>query len=232
MLYLAKPLSIRSSFNSLNVALFLTLAATASSFATTIAQWNFDGSVQTAASVDANVTATTFAPSTGANSFVTGNPNTGQAITATGWNVADGVKYWGFTVTANGGLVLDLSSLAFDDQRSGTGPTSWTVTINGITALSSQATHNGAFGGDSVSLTGVSFQNLSAADVRIFGFGASGSGGTWRLDNVTLGGTVDRASTAPAVPDSLPPIFDAIALAGVLLLYVGKARLAPVRVRA
>jgi len=232
MLYLTRPLSIRSSFNSLNVALFLTLIATASSFATTIAQWNFDGSVQTAASVDANVTATTFAPSAGVNTFVTGNPNTGQAITATGWNVVDGTKYWGFTITASGGFVLDLSSLTFDDQRSATGPTSWTVTVNGITALSSQATHNGVFGGDSVSLSGASFQNLSAADVRIFGFGASGSGGTWRLDNVILGGSVDRASTAPAAPDSLPTIFDALALAGVILLSFGKARLAAVRVRA
>ena len=183
-----------------------------------IAQWTFETHVQTAASADANATASSFTLSSGTVSFVTGNaPTAPTAISGTGWNVSDGVKWWDFTVTANAGYLLDLTSLTFDDQKSSTGPADWSVTINGVVAASNQATH-GAFSTSPMNTNGLSaiaFQDLTSADVRIFGFGASGSSGTWRLDNVTLNGNVTQI---PSVPDSLPSNFAAAALIGTLVL--------------
>jgi len=231
MLHLPTLRFIKSNFVRLNVALFFAAIAT-SSFAASATQYNFDGSVATASSVDANATASSFTLNTGAATFVSGNPATGQAITgSSGWNGADGVKFWEFTVTANSGFALNLSSLTFDDQRSGTGPVTWTLVINGTTVVSSQATHTSILAGNnSVSLSGLTFQNLGSVDVKISGFGATGGSGTWRVDNVTLNGTVDRA--VASVPDSLPFAFDATVMGGVMLLYLGgRVRLAPVRVR-
>ena len=230
MLHLPTLRFVKSNFIRFNVALFFAAIATAS-FAASVTQYNFDGSVVTASSVDANATASTFTQSAGANSFFSGNPSTGQAISGTGWNGADGAKFWEFTVTANGGFALNLSSLTFDDQKSTTGPTSWTVVVNGTTVLSSQATHTSiTSGNNSVSLSGLTFQNLGSVDVKISGFSATSSAGTWRVDNVTLNGTVDRA--VASAPDSLPFAFEAMVMGGVMLLYLGgRVRLAPVRVR-
>jgi hypothetical protein len=232
MLHLPALRALKSNFIRLNVALFSAVVVTSSAYAVSVAQYNFDGSVATASSVDANATASTFTLNTGAATFVAGNPSTGQAITgSSGWNGADGAKFWEFTVTANSGFSLNLSSLTFDDQKSGTGPTSWTLVINGTTIISSQATHAAiASGNNSVSLTGL-FVNSSSVDVKISAFGATSASGTWRVDNVTLNGTVNRGTVS--APDSLPFSFDAMALGGVLLLALNgrMVRLAPVCIR-
>jgi hypothetical protein len=171
---------------------------------TTIAQWNFDASPQTAASFDPNAPATSFTLSSGGTiNFYQGNPSTGKAISGTGWNAASptasGAQWWEFTVTANAGYVLDLTSLTFDDQKSSTGPANWSVTINGVDATppGPPSTHStfSTTPMDTVSLT--AFQNLPSADVKIIGYGATSSLGTWRLDNVTLNGLVSP------VPDSI-----------------------------
>ena len=231
MLHLATFRSLKSNFIRLNVALFSAAVVTSSAYAVSIAQYNFDASTGTASSVDANATASTFAPNTGSTTFSAGNPSSGKAISSSGWTGADGAKFWEFTVTANSGFSLNLSSLTFDDQKSSTGPTSWTLVINGTTIISSQGTHTAiASGNNSVNLTGL-FVNSSSVDIKISGFGGSNSDGTWRVDNVTLNGTVNRGTVS--APDSLPFAFDAMALGGVLLLALsgGMVRLAPVRIR-
>jgi hypothetical protein len=230
MLHLTPFQSLKSHFIHLSVALIL--ATTTFSYAASITQYNFDGSVATASSTAANVTASSFTLNTGSATFVGGNPSTGQAITgSSGWNGTDGAKFWEFTVTASSGFALNLSSLTFDDQKSTTGPGSWTLVINGVTVVSSQTTHTSILSGNnSVNLSGIAFQNLGSVDVKISGFGASSASGTWRVDNVTLNGTVSPA--VASVPDSLPFVFEAMALGGVMLLYVsGRLRVVPVRVR-
>jgi hypothetical protein len=221
--------TLRSNLKACTAALLLAGLTTASSFGSVVL-YAFDGGAATPTTVDPNATATSFSLNPASTvSFFQGNPTTGSAISGTGWNVTDGSKYWEFTVTANAGFNIDLSSLTFDDQKSSTGPTGWTVTVNGTTVASGQTTHS-PFGGNTISLTGIPFQDLAAADVKIYGFGASGSGGTWRVDNVTLNGSVDRG--AAAVPDSLPFAYAAMALIGIMLLgRANKDRLAIVRVR-
>lgn len=212
--------------------LFFTLA-TLPACAVSIANWTFETSVQTPALVDPNATASSFTLSSGSISYVSGNaPSATTAISGTGWNVADGVKWWEFTVTANPGYAVNLDSLTFDDRASSTGPTSWSVTVNGISAVSGQSTHQ-AFSSspmNTVSLSGLVFQGLNSANVKIFGFGASGSTGTWRIDNVTLSGTLIPSQ---AVPETLTPAFTAIALVGFVIIAsrLWSANMQPVRVK-
>lgn len=197
-------------------AILLCLAATAAPIcAVPIAQWTFETNVQTPASTNPKASASSFTLSSGSVTYFSGNaPTATTGISGTGWNVSDGVKSWDFTVTANAGYLLDLSSLTFDDRASGTGATDWSVAINGVPVVSNQSTHS-AFSTDPMNTVGWSataFQNLTSANIEIFGYGAFGSTGTWRLDNVTLNGTVS------AVPDLLPSCLAAVMTLGPLVL--------------
>jgi hypothetical protein len=187
--------------------------------ASPIAQWTFETSVQTPASAGPNITASSFTMSSGTASFVGGNaPTASTAISGIGWDVSDGGKWWDFTVTANAGYLLDLTSLTFDDRASGTGAAHWSVTINGVVAASGQSTHT-AFSTDpmnAVDLNTLAFQDMTSADVRIFGYGATGPGGTWRLDNVNLNGAVAQISSVPDSSPSLAGLGCAVGLLAVL----------------
>jgi hypothetical protein len=195
----------------IKMAISILVTAAIPAFGDTIANWTFDSDSPTATSVDPNATASSFTLSSGSVTYYKGNPSTGQAIGGKGWNVSDGNMWWEFTVTADAGDVLNFKSLTFDDRASGTGPTDWSVTINGDPAGSSQSTH-GSFSTDTADLSAAEFQGLTSAEVKIFGFGATSSKGTWRLDNVSL-----NRKTRP-VPVSLPVGFGAGALLTVLAL--------------
>lgn len=181
----------------------LYLAALASLFAlgaeSQIATYTFDGEVQTPDTLDPMVTASSFSLSPSASlTFPAGNdPTPADGISAKGWNVAEGAKWWEFTITPAPGHLLNLVSMTFDDQRSSTGPLDWSLSINGITAATGLATHDtfAANPMNTVDLSGAEFQGVESATVQLFGFSASSSSGTWRLDNVTLTGA------AVAVPE-------------------------------
>jgi hypothetical protein len=177
--------------------------------------YTFDTDVQTPASVDPLVSASDFNLSSGTVSFVQGNPTSGSAVSGINWNVADGAKWWEFTLTPNAGYELNLSVLQFDDRASPTGPTNWSVSVNGNVVISEQTSHLNFTSSpmNTVDLTDPMFQGLSSAYVQIFGYDASGPVGTWRLDNVTLGGSVI------AVPE---PHVSAVAAVACLFVLVGR----------
>ncbi len=134
--------------------------------------------------------------SAGGGPNVTGCVSTSQAPTATGWNTA--TTFAGATVandcyqftvaTADGPLTL-----YFDDDASGTGPVSWGVEARPdsgalfTTVVVDQATHQ-TFGPSPMNtvMLPASLANQAAAEIRICGYGASGSGGTWRVDNLRI----------------------------------------------
>ncbi len=195
------PWLLTLEMKTLLITLLAIAAIHASALAVPLSQWTFDASTQSPALVDPKVTTSDFTVSAGAHSFVAGNPSSGSAINASGWAIADGVKWWQFTVTAQTGHLLDLTALTFDQRASATGPTAWSLMINGIAAAIAQAT-SGAFSASpmhQIDLTAATFQGLGSAEVRIFGYGAGSSAGTWRLDNVSLNGAV--VSAAQPVPD-------------------------------
>ncbi|HKI70602.1 MAG TPA: hypothetical protein VKA67_13520, partial [Verrucomicrobiae bacterium] len=117
--------------------------------------------------------------------------------TASSPNDSD-AKWWEFTITANSGYALDLASLTFDDRASGTGAADWSVAINGVMVVSDESTHDSFSASPMNTVTLNSYQDLTSANIKIFGYGATGGSGTWRLDNVTLNGmTVPVPASSP-----------------------------------
>lgn len=147
---------------------------------------------------DPNVDATDFSPLSGAH-FTPCSPSSGNGIEADSWTGADGVRWCQFTVSAAANHVLNLSSLQFDDHASATGPIGWSVTINGTPVSVGQPTHFNFSPSpmNTVDLSGNSFQGLSSALIKIFGFDAPVTDGTWCLDNVALNGSVAAAVPEP-----------------------------------
>ena len=97
------------------------------------------------------------------------------------------------------GAALRLDELRFEQQASGTGPTTWTARINGV-VVGSAATAG--------TLTGIVIPLALTAtlfEISLEGSGASSGQGTWRIDNVMLSG----ASPVP-VPATLPLLASAL----------------------
>jgi hypothetical protein len=114
------------------------------------------------------------------------------SINASGWpsgTSADAADYFTVTVTPAAGCSVTLTSVGLDVKASSTGPTKGDV----ATSADAFATHTTSFAGTAtptVTLTGVS--STGAIEVRVYGYGASGTTGTFRIENtVTLDGSID-----------------------------------------
>jgi len=125
------------------------------------------------------------APGTAAGAF----SSTGFTTVAT----LDVNDYYTFTVTPSASMTL--TALELDERRSGTGIRQWSVR----SSLDGFATDLGTFSVPDDSATridqrvvlGAAFQNVTVpVEFRIYGFAAEAAGGTWRIDNVQLAGTV------------------------------------------
>jgi PKD repeat protein/endonuclease/exonuclease/phosphatase family metal-dependent hydrolase len=167
----------------------------------TLAYWSFDGSTPVANIVATNlsVSSVSVTNATGALTYFNGNP--GQAIAASGFTATAGppttsYSCFTFSITVSNGAQASLSSLSFDDQRSGTGPTNFTVQISqaadfssGIYTSAQQTSHTAiASGANSFPLT---LSNLTGTIYfRLYAYKAGASGGTWRIDNLNVQGSV------------------------------------------
>ena len=173
----------------------------------TLAFWNFDGSTPQPSLVMTNIAASPVATSnTGSIQYFGGNPSTGQAIATSGFSTSAGppatnTSCFTFSVIVTNGSVASLSSLSFDDQRSGTGPTAFTVQIShtanfssGIYTSAAQTAHTAiASGANSFPLT---LSNLTGTIYfRLYGYSAGSSGGTWRIDNLKVQGSVTSGAS-------------------------------------
>jgi hypothetical protein len=112
------------------------------------------------------------------------------SINSTGWpttTTADSTRYYTFTVTPDPGCTLSLSSLGVATQASSTGPTRGDV----ATSVDSFADHTEAPAGTGTITVSLTASAAAGIEVRIYGFRASGSIGTYRLDNtLTLYGAI------------------------------------------
>ncbi len=112
--------------------------------------------------------------------------------------------YYAFSLTPDAGSSLTLTQLVLDERRSGTGIRNWSVR----SSLDSYGADIATFAvpdndltrtGQAINLSAL-FANLtSVLDFRIYGYGAEGSAGTWRIDNVKVEGSTQLL---PAVPDT------------------------------
>jgi hypothetical protein len=120
---------------------------------------------------------------------------------ASGWNVPsfDSTKYFEFTLTPNSGFQINFENFVYTGQASGTGPT----TALFRSSIDNFSTNIGSptIAGATISIATMQFQNISSAiTFRIYGFGASGAGGTFSINDFTFSGTVTPLCTPPANP--------------------------------
>lgn len=103
------------------------------------------------------------------------------------------------TFTVDAGSTLDITAFNFWRQRSTSGPANWAMTINGTSVGSGTTPTSGSFIG-STSVSG--FTGLTGTVTIVLSL-TGGSGGTFRLDDFTLTGTVNTgACTTPGDPTS------------------------------
>ena len=102
--------------------------------------------------------------------------------------MADKTLYYTFSVTPAAGCTLSLASLAIQTAASGTGPANFDVgtSVDNYTALST------AYAGTSTDTVTLSASAAGAITVHVFGYGATGSGGTMRIEGtMTLSGSIE-----------------------------------------
>jgi hypothetical protein len=174
----------------------------------TLAYWSFDGSSSAATTVGAGISAVPFTVSNvgGSLTYYAGNPGTGQAIASSGFTTSAGpptasYSYFAFAITPANGLQVSLSSISFDDRASGTGPKSFNVQVSQQSDFSTliydsgiKSTH-AAF--TSTPMNSLALTNAGLTGTiyfRIYAYAASGSAGTWRLDNFNIQGTMAGAA--------------------------------------
>ena len=113
------------------------------------------------------------------------------SINSSGWGTgasADVTKYYSFTVTPAAGCSVTLDTLALDVKASATGPTQGDV----ATSADSFVTHATAFAGTSTSNATLTASGSSKIEIRVYGYAAGSSGGTFRIQNtLTLSGTIN-----------------------------------------
>jgi hypothetical protein len=170
-------------------------------FSGTLASWNFDASTPVANTVATNVVASsvTVVNETGSLTYFSGNPSSGKAIASSGFTQLAGppttsYSYFAFSLMIANGSTLGLTNLSFDDQASGSGVHTFDVQISQSPTFSSVIYDSGAkiahssFGNNPLALTNASL--TGTVYFRIYGYGATGSGGTWRIDNLNVQGGV------------------------------------------
>jgi hypothetical protein len=168
--------------------------------AQTLTQWRFDGLIS-ASVLPSNGAASSAVWSTGTTTFPSGKTgNSGDnALSTTGFNttILNVAKYLEFTITPNTNYAMVLNSVSFYDQKSGTGPTNWVLrsSLDGYVAdlnSPSPSTTNTPYNVlPNVVELGISFQNINTAvTFRLYAYGATSAAGTWRIDDLTIEGSL------------------------------------------
>jgi hypothetical protein len=150
-------------------------------------------------SVAANLSASVFtgssgSPGTGSTTPLYTAGSGGSYFGASGWTGSSpGGNYFEFTLTPASGYALQVTALSFGFRATSTGPTAFALRSSadsyGSNLASGTLTNDAqwyASGTHSIALSGLS----SATTFRLYGSGASAAGGTWRVDDVTLAGTL------------------------------------------
>jgi hypothetical protein len=193
----------------------MALSATAS-VAAPLGKYTFEGdSTLAPSSVNSAIELSAFAHSSGAGTFVQGNLGSLNSYSASGWNsnsLSSLQSFFQFQVTPKAANAVTLAQIMFDQRRSGSGPKNWVLRSSldafGTNLINSATPLADAWNKDPVTVTLPSqFENLTkGVTFRLYGYDAAGSTGTWRLDNVSIEGTVSPAASAVPTPAAIPAI--------------------------
>ena len=129
--------------------------------------------------------------------------NANDRYNANSWNAGsmDMNKYFEFTLTPNSGYEIDFTSFVYTGQASGTGPSSFAFrsSIDGFASNIGSPSATGT----TINLSGAAYQNSTTPiTFRLYGWGASGSGGTFSVNDFTFNGTVNTTVTVPCAAPS------------------------------
>ena len=166
-----------------------------------LSQYNFTGSVRTSSDADLNSTATDFIDGPGLTGTIDGgrgnplpslSPNLGTTASTQALALS-GNDYFTFTITPAGGFQLNLTSITFDSAVFGNITATFFLRSsadNFATDLGSTTTSSSTFANTNISLTGVSFQNVtSSLTFRLYVFDNQDTGNRGGLlDNILLNG--------------------------------------------
>ncbi len=131
------------------------------------------------------------------NGFAEGAPaNPSRARWANNWagvSVNVNADYFVFTLTANLSTDVQITAITWQEQRSSTGPTERQVrtSVNGFTTPISVPTNTGTGWNNVVLNTGLPLFGGSI-QIRIYGYSASNTGGTLRIDNLRIYANIDN----------------------------------------
>lgn len=114
----------------------------------------------------------------------------------TGWSTSSSLNtsdYFEFTLTPDAGYVIDFVSFEYTGQKSGTGPTSYAFRSS-LDSYTANIGSPNTTGSSAISLSASTYQNISSAiTFRYYAWNASGSGGTYSINDFTFNGTVCAA---------------------------------------
>jgi hypothetical protein len=96
--------------------------------------------------------------------------------------LAPWVPSYTFALTPGAGCSLDLKSVDLDVKASGKRPTTGDL----ATSADSFTEHSASFAGTSKGTATVSATGSGALEIRVYGHGASGTGGTLRIQNTMI----------------------------------------------
>jgi len=154
---------------------------TTCAFSGTLATYDFTGEPGNQTSTKATSAATTVT----AGAFSRSTSLTASAgvdsINSSNWTTSsklDTTRYYTFTLTPQSSCTLDITKLSFSTKTSSTGPASASVATSDDNFASTASFTPNTTATPSVSVNAAT----GAVEVRIYGFGAGGTGGTMRVD--------------------------------------------------
>jgi len=192
-------------------SLFLILFVSTLSAGGQIVQFSFNGSAGNEASLSPDAQ-----PVNGSVSDITRgsglNPSSSAGeFSSNNWSKGgiDPTDYYSISASADSGFELTLTSLVFDERRSGSGIREISIrsSIDGfnldlaiftVPDNTSVRTQTIDLGSDFANLS-----SLTSVEFRIYGYSAESTSGTWWLDNIQLWGAI-------ASPDTEPPMLDTV----------------------
>ena len=164
---------------------------TACSFSGTLATYDFTGEPGNQTSTKATSSATNV--TAGAISRATSlTATTGvDSINASNWTTStklDTTRYYTMTLTPQNGCALDVTKLSITTKTSSTGPANGSIATSDDKFATTTSFTPNATATASLSVNGVT----GALEIRVYGFGASGVGGTMRVDTtLTVSGSLN-----------------------------------------
>ncbi len=114
-----------------------------------------------------------------------------DSINSTNWATStslDKTRYYTFTIKPSGSCALDLTSISVGSKASSTGPATAAVATSEDQFATTTTFTPGATGSQKLSVTGAT----GAVEVRIYGYGATSTGGTMRVGTtLTISGSLN-----------------------------------------